>query len=89
MLDDVFFAAEIDQNILVIDLHISPSIPEALDQMHHELLQQFYQGKKYVRVVYGIGEGKLAAAVQKELSKFPLIRAWRESDAGGNCIVIF
>lgn len=89
MFDDVFFAAEIDQNISVIDLHVSATIIEALDQMHHELLQEFHRGSKYVKIVYGIGEGKLAGAVHRELSKFPMIQSVKESDAGGSCIVIF
>lgn len=89
MLDDVFFAAEIDSHIAVVDLHEFTTIPEALEQLERKLFLLCKSGEKYIRVVYGIGTGRLAKAVHEALDKNPLLRAWKESENGGSCIVIF
>lgn len=88
MLDDVFFAAEIDSHIAVIDLHEFYTISEALEQLEQKLFLLFNKGEKYIRVVHGIGSGSLAAAVHGVLDKNPLVKNWRESEKGGSCILL-
>lgn len=89
MLDNLFFAAEIDSNISIVDLHEFTTIHEALEQLEKELFLLFNNGEKYIRVVYGIGTGRLAKAVHETLSKNPLVDSWKESNEGGSCIIIF
>jgi dsDNA-specific endonuclease/ATPase MutS2 len=89
MLDDIFFAAEIDLHIEVIDLHEFHTIPEALEQLEQKLFSLFQKGEKYIRVVHGIGGGHLAGSVHEALNKNPLVRSWKEGEQGGNCIVVF
>ncbi len=86
---DIFFAAEIDVHIAVVDLHEFTTLPEALEQLEQKLFVFFQRGEKYIRVVHGIGGGYLAASVHAALDKNPLVREWKESDHGGSCIIIF
>lgn len=86
---DIFFAAEIDSHIAVIDLHEFTTIPEALEQLEKQLFLLFNKGEKYVRVVHGIGAGILGSAVHETLKKNPLVKNWKESEYGGSCIVVF
>ncbi len=89
MLDDVFFAAEMDAHIKVIDLHEFSTIFEALEQLEKKLFLFSQNGERAVRVVHGIGSGRLAFEVHASFEKNPLIRSWKESEHGGSCIVIF
>jgi len=86
---DIFFAAEIDSHIALIDLHEFHNVIEAVEQLEQKLFLLFNRGEKYIRVVHGIGAGTLAAAVHEVLNKNPLVKNWRESEKGGSCIVIF
>ncbi len=89
MLNDVFFAAEIDSHIAVVDLHEYTTLPEALEQLERKLFLLSKSGEKYIRVVYGIGTGRLGKAVHEALDKNPLVVSSKESENGGSCIVIF
>lgn len=86
---DIFFAAEIDPHIGVVDLHGFSTIVEGLEQLEQKLFLLFNSGEKYIRVVHGIGGGNLAAAVHDALDKNPLVKIWKESEKGGSCIIVF
>lgn len=88
-MDDPFFAVEIDQKTVEIDLHNNYTITGALEQLEKELFLVFNNGAKNCRVVHGIGAGKLALAVHDTLTHHPLVRQWKESERGGSCLVIF
>jgi len=89
MSDDLFFAAEIDGGILVIDLHAADNIPDALEQLEKKLFFLFNNGILYSKVIHGIGSGRLAEAVHEYLDRNPLVKEWRETEQGGSCIIIF
>lgn len=89
MQDKLFFAAEIDTGISVIDLHAADNIPDALEQLEKELFFLFNKGILYGKVIHGIGSGRLAEAVHERLEKNPLVKEWREAEQGGSCIVLF
>ena len=89
MLDDIFFAAEIDTHIATVDLHEFCTVPEALEQLEKKLFLLFNSGTQYARVIHGIGSGRLAEAVHAALSKNPMIQKWKESEPGGSCIILF
>lgn len=82
-----FFGAEIDDRISVIDLHDTGNIPDALEKMERELYEVYNSGERYCRVIHGIGEGKLANAVHKNLEKNPMVGEWKCE--GGSCIILF
>ncbi len=86
---DIFFAAEIDPHIAVVDLHESTTIVEALEQLEQKLFFLSQRGEKYIRVVHGIGSGRLASAVHEALDQNPLVKEWKESEHGGSCIIFF
>lgn len=86
---DIFFAAEIDPHIVVVDLHGFSTIVEGLEQLEQKLFLLFNSGEKYIRVVHGIGGGRLAESVHEALHKNPLVRNWKESEKGGSCIIVF
>jgi len=89
MQDELFFAAEIDTGILVVDLHAFDTIPEALEQLEKELFFLFNKGVLYIKIIHGIGSGRLGSAVHERLHQNPLVKAWKETEQGGSCIVIF
>lgn len=86
--DIKFFSASINPSLPTIDLHNSGSVSEALEKLEKGL-SIFVQNEQYCRVVHGIGEGVLAAAVHESLNKNPLVAEWREEENGGSCIVVF
>ena len=83
------FAAELNPNIATIDLHHTGTVADALEQLERELFLFYQNGEPYVRVVYGIGTGKLASAVQEALTKNPMIGSWEKEENGGSCIAVF
>ena len=89
LIQDKFFAAEIDCNIATIDLHQSINIFDALEQLEHGLYILSSRGLFYCTVVHGIGSGQLAEAVHERLKKHPLVSGSRESESGGRCLVVF
>ncbi len=82
-----FFAASIDQNIEVIDLHDCANPSEALDKLERELFLLQKNGIKYCRVVYGIGEGILRKSVLEALVKNPMVEDVQEES--GSALVLF
>ena len=72
-----------------IDLHNSELVTSALEILERELYRHFLAGEKIVRIIYGIGEGVLAAAVYDALKKNPLVRQFVEDEAGGSGLVYF
>lgn len=88
MPDDVFFAAEIDQNIFEIDLHGCDNIPDAIDLLEQKLFYLSQNHIPYCKVIHGIGSGRLAQVVHEKLSCNPLVEKWKETSEGGSCFVI-
>ncbi len=70
-----------------IDLHKMNTIPDALEQLEHELFLVYTRKEMQCRVIHGIGEGKLSAAVHEALSRNPMVRQWQEEDHGGSCLI--
>ncbi|MFH1286336.1 MAG: Smr/MutS family protein [Candidatus Magasanikbacteria bacterium] len=70
-----------------IDLHTCELIPDALEKLETELFLLFQKGERRIEVVHGIGEGKMAAAVHRELNRNPMVGSRLESDHGGSCII--
>lgn len=83
---DPFFAADIDPSMPAIDLHHTHTIVDALDELERELFYFSNSDMPYVRVIHGIGEGKLAKAVHKALDKNPMVVQWKQE--GGSTIVL-
>jgi len=89
MISDLdFFSASNDEDIQTIDLHKTSSIVEALEELEIEI-SRFLVDKKYCRVIYGIGEGKMYSAVKKYLDNSKYISDRKEEKSGGSCIVFF
>ncbi len=79
------FAAEIDHNLPVIDLHgLFPD--EAKNQLDNFLYQCFQKRISAARVVYGIGTGKLQGQILPFLANHGLVEI--SKDEGGSAIVI-
>jgi len=81
-----FFAGH---DVPYIDLHGTPFLHDALEQLEKELFFFFQKGEKNVRVIHGIGTGKLADAVHEALTKNPMVVEFAEEQTGGSCIVRF
>lgn len=86
---DTQFAASLDFEIPTIDLHGTPSIYEALEQLERELFLFAKLGHLYCRVVTGIGTGALQNAVVTALEKNPMVAHVEKEEQGGSLIVIF
>lgn len=80
------FAAEIDENLPVLDLHGLYPAP-ALDKLEVFLYNNFIKKERAVKIIYGIGSGELEGAVSKQLTSHPLVRGF--SKKAGYCIVTF
>lgn len=72
-----------------IDLHGTRFLQDALEQLEKELFFFFQKGEKNVRVIHGIGTGKLAHAVHEALTKNPMVVEFGEEETGGSCIICF
>ncbi len=70
-----------------IDLHHATTITDALEQLEHELFLVFTKKEHECRVIHGIGEGKLSAAVHVVLTNNPMVKSWQEDAVGGSCLV--
>jgi len=88
-LEEIFFAASIDQDISAIDLHGIANPARAIEQLESQLFLLFQNKVKYCRVVHGIGAGVLARAVHGVLGKNPMVHGWKEEESGGSCVVVF
>jgi len=73
-------------NILTIDLHKSSGISEAEEQFEKELYYYAKNKEKYVKVVYGVGEGILKKVIIELIKKHPLVYDYYIGD-DGFCIV--
>lgn len=74
-------------NIPTIDLHDCKTISDALEELERGLFLFFQKKEKTIRVIHGIGEGKLATAVHDALEKNPMVISVEESEDGGSCVV--
>ncbi len=84
---DLELLASIGADLPVIDLHISGTITDALITLDQELARLSLRHVSACRVIYGIGEGKMRAAVLQELKKHPLVRGIQEEVSGGSAII--
>jgi dsDNA-specific endonuclease/ATPase MutS2 len=84
-----FLGAQLDPHISIIDLHTFRDIRLSLEHMEHALYQLTLERKRYCRVVHGIGNGVLSAAVHKNLAKNKQIIGFSEAEDGGSCVVLF
>lgn len=82
-----FLSASIDADIVVIDLHETRNVSDALEKLESELFAVSQNRERYCRVVYGIGEGVLRKAVLDYVQKHPLVVDVGE-DMGGSCVVL-
>lgn len=79
------FAAEINQNLPIIDLHgLFPD--DAKNKLDNFLFENFNKKSPAIRVVYGIGTGRLKAEILAFLAKHGLVEVCQ--DEGGSAIVI-
>lgn len=70
-----------------IDLHGIPFLHDALEQLEHDLFFAYKKNYSVVRVIHGIGTGKLAQAVQEALDKNPMVKKWELEYTDGSCLV--
>ncbi|NCO05063.1 MAG: Smr/MutS family protein [Candidatus Magasanikbacteria bacterium] len=85
-LEEIFFAAQLDQHIHSIDLHEYATVPEALEQLERQLFFCYQKHISYCRVIHGIGEGILMTHVHGALAKNPMVQG--SQCQGGSCIVV-
>lgn len=86
--DLLFTVVENDSSAPTIDLHEIRFVTDAIEELDRALAR-FLVSEKYCRVIYGIGEGILSAAVAEHLDKSPIVREWRAENSGGSAIVLF
>jgi len=70
-----------------VDLHGSPNVEEAVSRLHSELYQAYIQKETLIRVVYGIGTGRLRQAVLVELGRAGLVKSFNEEEGGASVLV--
>jgi dsDNA-specific endonuclease/ATPase MutS2 len=88
MMSTSFFAAEIDSNAPVIDLH-GMQISDALTFMEQELYDISRSDYGYAKIIHGIGTGRLRDAIHEALERNPMIHEYKVEEHGGSTIVIF
>lgn len=86
MSDDLrLFAAQLRHDLPTLDLHgLYPDV--ALEQLELFLYNEYEKKETAARVVYGIGTGKLRAAVLDALRKNDLVESVTEND--GSCTIL-
>ena len=87
--DAILFAASMDYTLPCIDLHGEEKMTSAIERLEKEVYRFYTEDKRYCRVIYGIGEGKMRKAVINSLSKNPMIKSVLPEDTGGSCIVVY
>lgn len=87
-MDSPHYFAQFDKHIQVIDLHGIGSLSQALEVLEHGL-SDLMTTERYCRVIYGIGTGRLAAAVKDVLDRHPCVREYLEEESGGSAIIVF
>ena len=78
-------AAQIAENISQIDLHGLYPLA-AKEKLEHFLFVSYQQKITMMRVVYGLGTGKLCEEILAYLKNHPLVELCVESS--GSCVVI-
>ncbi len=76
-------------HIPIIDLHGIADPFLALEQLEKELFLFFRKKQRCIRVIHGIGTGRLASLVHEALQNNPLVVKFEEEDTGGSCLVFF
>lgn len=77
-LDLLLLAAETSRQIPSLDLHArrAHEVENLLEQF---LYQQWKAGSRYVRIIHGKGNGKLAEVTRKCLADYPLVETFKNS----------
>lgn len=83
-----FFGASLDEYAPTIDLHTTTNITDAINMLDRGLYREFQNEATYVRIIHGIGEGKLAKAVHDALEANPMVRDWKQEEHGGATIAL-
>lgn len=79
------FAAQLGADVPLVDLHgLYPR--EAEEKLEQFIFANYQVKQKTVRVVYGLGTGKLGEEILAYLQKHPLVELSVEEN--GSCIVI-
>ena len=80
------FAAEIDHNLPTVDLHgLFPD--EAKNKLDNFLFDSFNKKSGAIRVVYGIGTGKLKEEILLFLGKHGLVEALQDEGASAVAVL--
>ena len=82
MNETLFLSLSHSGDIPRIDLHTSSNINEALDQLERELFFFSKNKEKFIKIIYGIGEGVLREKVIEAVSEHPLIKSYRIGEDG-------
>lgn len=70
-------------------LHVrGATVAEALPMVEQYLNQAFMQGIPRVRIIHGIGSGRLRDSIAELLGKHPLVRRFQAGDANGGTTIV-
>jgi DNA mismatch repair protein MutS2 len=64
------------------------TVEEALPVVEKSLDQAFMQGMPRLRIVHGVGSGRLREAITGLLSRHPLVRRFQAGDIGGGTTIV-
>jgi DNA mismatch repair protein MutS2 len=64
------------------------TVAEALPLVEKYLDQAFMQGLPQVRIIHGIGSGRLRESIAELLGQHPLVRRFQAGDAGGGTTIV-
>ena len=71
------------------ELHLlGYTVDEALPVIDKYIDQAFTQGVSNVRIVHGVGSGRLRESIRDFLSHHPLVRRFHVSDLGGGITIV-
>lgn len=88
--DALVLAAELKKHLAVIDLH-GLSSREAVHRLEAFIHQKQQEGEESIRIVFGIGEGKLRAVVSnwlQEQKTHGQIQSYRFSDRDASVVAV-
>jgi DNA mismatch repair protein MutS2 len=63
-------------------------VEEALPAVEKYLDQAFMQGMPRLRIVHGVGSGRLREAITELLAHHPLVHRFQAGDSGGGITIV-
>lgn len=88
-MDDIqSITAGYDNDIAVVDLHVCAKPSEAIEKLDHAI-SRYLTTEQYIRVIYGVGTGRLSKAVRDHLDNSAYVTKYTEEPSGGSAIVFF